>query len=214
MNKIKFLYDVAKTMKAKEVLNGVLKAEVEKDQVKIFSIQNEFEKNLSTGQTKSKVTAEMDYEGRTGTQEHWARFDREREQHDFHRHMPHFHGRGREGLKEKFAKCALALGLLDAVKTEEQEDKTIVISLNANDLSADMKLLFHERMNQAGGHHHNGHRLMHEFCSVNELDLVISLHINKNYEVENILITAGGNQTDGQSQQHDLKAQAELSFVW
>lgn len=31
MNKVKLLYDVAKTMKAKEILNGVLKAEVEKD---------------------------------------------------------------------------------------------------------------------------------------------------------------------------------------
>jgi hypothetical protein len=214
MNKIKFLYDVVKTMKTKEILNGVLKAEVEKDQVKIFSIQNEFEKNLSTGQIKSKVNAEVDYEGRTGAQEYCDGFGINKEQPDFQRHIPHFHGRGREGLKEKFAKWAFALGILDAVKIEEQQDKTMVISLNVNDIPTDMKLLFHEKMSQAKGHHHFDHPLMHEVCAVDELDLVLNLHINKNYEVENILLTAGGNQSDRQSQQHDLKARAELCFLW
>lgn len=74
MNKIKLLYDVFKTVKSKEVFTGVFKAEIEKDQMKVFAIQNEFEKNLSTGQIKSKVNAEADYVGRTVGDEYHGRF--------------------------------------------------------------------------------------------------------------------------------------------
>ena len=42
MNKIQLMLDVVKAMKAKESFQGTLKAEGNKDQVKIFGGDNEF----------------------------------------------------------------------------------------------------------------------------------------------------------------------------
>jgi hypothetical protein len=205
MNKIKLLYDVVKTMKAKEVLNGMLKAEVEKDQIQVFSIQNEFEKNLSTGQTKATVNAKVDYT---------MPCLQKRECPELPRHMHHFHMHGREGLKEKFAKCISALSMLNALQAEEREDKTIVMSLKASDLPEDVKLLFRENMGHADMRHHQGCSLLREFHLLDKLDLVFTMFINKSNEVEKFVIAADGNYADPQTEQHDLKGRAELSFVW
>ena len=45
-------------------LHGVLTAEAQKDRVNIFTIRNEFDKNLQTGLTKAKISTEIDYEGK------------------------------------------------------------------------------------------------------------------------------------------------------
>jgi len=206
MNKVKLLYDVVKTLKAKEVVTGVLQADVEKDQVNIFSIRNDFEKNLLTRQTKAKVTATVDYEGTRKKQQHHTGFTMpcppERKHMGF-----------RHGLKGKFAMIAFALSILDALQIEEQPDKTIVMSLHANDLPEEMKQLLHEKVNQAGTCHHR-HSFINECGFADKLDLIITVLINKNYEVMKIVANAAGTQTDAQANPHNLKAKAELSFVW
>jgi hypothetical protein len=216
MNKIRVLYDVMNTMKAKEEVKGVLQVQVEKDQATILSLQNEFEKNLLTGKIKTKVTASLDYEGRIQGHhtEDAAPCRPERMHHDWLHHMHHFSSRGRRGLKEIFSKWTFALSLLNALQVEEREGKITVLSLSANDLPEDMKELFSERIIHAGRHHHQGHSLIREISSIDHLDIKLSIFINPNYEVEKVVVTAEGNQMDAQTSQHDLKADAQLVLVW
>ncbi len=212
MNKLTLLYDVVKTMKNKELVTGVLQAELAKDQVKIFSLQNEFEKNMASGQTKAKMTAELACEGQPSPQEHGGRFFSRscsdgKHRHEFAHPGHHF------GLKEKLARLAFALGLLDALKVEEQADKTIVISLRAGDLPDNMQQLLREKASHGGAHHHHRHIFLQEFAAAADLDVLLTIFVNKSYQVEKILVTANGTQTDPQAGQHALAAKAELSFV-
>lgn len=203
MNKIKVLYDVVKAMKNKEAFNGTLTVQVHQEDAPLFSLRNEFEKNLLTGQTKAKINTEFTMP-RSGECRH----------HEFIKHLHHSHTAGCEGLKGKMAKLACALSILNALHTEEQEDKTIVISLNATDLPADTKAMLHEKMSCANACHHHGHGLLKEFCAAEDPDFVLNIFINKNYEVEKIVITLVGTQKDEQNAPHDLTARAELSFTW
>ncbi len=218
MNKIRVLYDVMKTMRAKEEVKGVLQIQVEKDQATILSLQNEFEENLSKGKIKTKLTGSLDYEGRIHLPEHRAEgaapCSPERKHHEWLHHMHHFPARRRGGLKEIFSKWTFALSLLNALQVEEQEEKITMISLNANDLPEDMKKLFSERIAHVGRHHDQRHGLLKEFCSIYHPDVKLSIFINPNYEVEKVVVTAAGTQMDEQAGQHDLKADAQVVFVW
>ncbi|WP_371381038.1 hypothetical protein [Sporomusa aerivorans] len=216
MNKIKVLYDVVKTMKAKEVLAGVLKAEAEKDQTTIFSIQNEFEKTMLTKQTKVKMTAEWDCDSRPAHQHERPEgfttpFFADRKHHEFSRinHQQFLHN----DLKGKLSKLAFALSLLDSLQVEEHADKSITLSLETNDLPDDIKLLWQERLSQRGMHHHGRHSFLKEFCSADGLGAKLVVSINQHYEIEKIVLTAAGTQTDTQAMQHALTANAELSFI-
>lgn len=64
MNKIKFMYDVVKTMGDKEIFNGTLKVEEVKDGNNVLNFINEFERNTLDGHMKSRIKTEMDNEGR------------------------------------------------------------------------------------------------------------------------------------------------------
>ncbi len=215
MNKIRILYDVMNTMKAKEEVKGVLQVQVEKDQATILSLQNEFEKNLLTGKMKTKVTASLDYEGKTQGHhaEDAAPCPPERTHHDWLHHMHHFPSHRRRGLKEIFSKWTFALSLLNALQFEERAGKITVISLSANDLPEDMKKLFSERINHASRRHDRRHGLIREISSIDHLDGKLSIFINPDYEVEKIVVTAAGNQLDAQAQQHDLKVNAQLILI-
>ncbi|AJQ29918.1 hypothetical protein [Pelosinus fermentans] len=215
MNKIRVLYDVMNTMKAKEEVKGVLQVQVEKDQATILSLQNEFEKNLLTGKMKTKVTASLDYEGRIQGHhtEDAAPCPPERTHHDCLHHMHHFSSHRRRGLNEIFSKWTFALSLLNALQFEERAGKITMISLSANDLPEDIKKLFSERINHAGRRHDRGHELIKVISSIDHLDIKLSIFINPNYEVEKVVVTAGGSQLDAQDHQHDLKANAQLILI-
>jgi hypothetical protein len=215
MNKIKLLYDVVKTMRDKEVFNGIVKAEVQKDQVKIFSLQNEFEKNMLNGQTKAKISTELDYDGKKVKHESDTEFTMqgscEHGHHEFMRHMHHHHAAKCGGIKGKLAKLSFALSILNSIKVEELENKTSDISLNISDIPEEMKELILEKMSH---HQHGEHGFMKEFCPMEKPNLMVNMFINKNYEVEKIVVNLDGAQKDAQNEQHELKATAELSFAW
>ncbi|BBB90869.1 MAG TPA: hypothetical protein PKA28_19715 [Methylomusa anaerophila] len=220
MNKIKLLYDVVKTMKDKEVFNGAVKVEVQKDQTKIFFLQNEFEKNLVTGQTKAKISTDLDYEGKKVKHESNTEFTRqypaESRRHEFMKHMLRHHAANSGGIKRKLNKLAFAFSILNSMQAEEQDDKTIIISLQARDLPEEMKALIREKISHADTtcHHHGDHVFMKEFCSMENHNFTFNMFINKNYEVEKIIMDFDGNQKDDQNEQHKFKAMAELSFAW
>ncbi len=215
MNKIRILYDVMNTIKAKKNVKGVLQVQVEKDQAAILSLQNEFEKNLLSGEMKTKVTASLDYEGRIKGhhREDAASCSPERMHHDWPHHMHHFPSHHRRGLKDGLAKWTFALSLLSSLQFEERAGKITVISLRANDLPEDMRKLFSERIAH-GRHHCQGHSLLKEFCSMEHPDVTLSIFINPNYEIEKVAVTAAGTQMDAQAGQHDLKADAQVVFAW
>lgn len=219
MNKIKVLYDVVKAMRNKETFSGTLTVQVHKDEAQLFSLRNEFEKNLLTGQTKAKINTELDYDGKTAKHESNTEFTmprpgacRHHGHHEFIRHLHHSHAAGCEGLKGKLSRIACALSLLTALQTEEQEDKTILLSLTAADLPEDSKALLREKMARAGACHQHGHGFFKEFCALDDLDFVVSVFINTSYEVEKTVITIVGTQKDGQNAPHDLAVRAELSL--
>ncbi|MEN6564867.1 MAG: hypothetical protein ABFC57_01045 [Veillonellales bacterium] len=216
MNKIQLMYDVVKTMHGKETVNGMIKAEVDKDRINIFSMQNDFEKNLLSGRIKAKAKAEVDYEGKRVKRESndgvFMRFFAAK-QHEFRGHSHHLYG-SHAGLKGRLSKAVVALSVLNAMQVEEREDKTIVISLHAMDLPEDMKQLFHEKMLRAGECRHHGHSFMGEFLFADKLDLRASLFINENYEIETVALNVDGIQIDEQGKQHLLKAKADLRFAW
>ncbi|VBB08185.1 Hypothetical protein LUCI_3453 [Lucifera butyrica] len=216
MNKIKLLYDVFQTFKSKEAVTGVLRAEIEKDQVKVFTIQKDFAKNLSTGQTRVKMNAEANYEARTEGHEYYDRFPHCPPDRGHHEFLPphHSHCHGREGLKRKFAKWALALSILNALQMEEKDNQTIELSLKATDLPADAKQLVREKVAHVALRHPLGCSLLQDFQSGDPLDFGLIALVNKNSEVEKIVITAAGNRSDSQTQQAALTASAELSLVW
>ena len=113
MNKIKLMYDVVKTLKEKEVLKGSVKAEARKNEVKVFRLEKEFEKNTLSGQVKSKISTELDYEGKTVKHESSTEFNLQdccREKH--HGFIRSMHGQHRHqdyngkccGIKGKLSK--------------------------------------------------------------------------------------------------------------
>jgi hypothetical protein len=217
MNKLKLLYDVVTTMKAKEVISGVLQAEVKKDQISLFSIQNEFEKNLTTGKTKAKVTASLDVEGRTECPDHHGRLGFGSHEHphaDFGRHGHFFHRGHHRDLRRGFAKMAFALSMLNAMQIDEQSDQSLVMTIQSNDLPAEMKQLLAERINHGGLHHHPKHAIMKELCNLKDFDSTTTLIINKNRELDKIIVTATGTKADPQGAASELKAKIECSFVW
>lgn len=219
MNKLKLLYDVVKTMKNKEVLNGVLNVELQKDQSKIFFLQKEFEKNMLTGQTKAKISTELDYEGKKVKHDSNTEFNvsccDEKSHHGFMKHMHHHHAGKCGGVKGILSKIALALSILNNMQTKEQENNVTVISLNVNELPEEMKASIREKMGHACSCQHHGHHgLLKEFCTIEDCNVMLNMFINRNFEVEKIVINYDGTQVGEQKDQYEMKARAELQFTW
>lgn len=217
MNKLKVLYDVIKAMKDQEAFNGTITLQVRKDAAQILFLQNEFEKNLATGQTKAKINTEFDCDGNTMNHEsnpefkipNWGAHG----DHQFLNHM-HHHGFCRESLKGRLSRLAFAFSLLMALEIEEQEDKGLVITLNAKDLTDDTKALLSEMLNRPHTHPHHGPSFLKHFTASENLDFLLTISVNNNYAVDKAMITLTGTQKDAQNEPHDIAARAELSFAW
>lgn len=231
MNKIKLLYDVVKTMQAKETLNGVAKVAVKKDQANIFSMQNEFAKNTATGQTKAKICTELDYEGKKVKHESTTEFSMPESDHDRHHeffkhmHMMHqMHHQGPTccgGIKGKLAKLSLALGLLNSLEVVEQDNKGTLISLNLNELPEEMKACIRERMQHHENHHqheheheHHGHGFLKEFFTMEKSNFSFKAFVNKNYEVEKMLVTIDGTKEGQENAPCAMQLQGEIALNW
>ncbi|MHC1760609.1 MAG: hypothetical protein AB9917_14110 [Negativicutes bacterium] len=217
MNKLKVLYDVVTVMKNKEAFNGILTVQVHKDEESLFFLQNEFKKNLLTGETKAKINTDLNYEGKTLKHESTTEFTMlhsgECKCHEFFRNLHQCHAAGCGGLRGKLAKLAFAFSILNALQVSEQDSKTIVLSLKSSDLPEDIKALIHEKMSQASTCHHE-HGFLKEFCATEQRDFGLNIFVNKNFEAEKIVITLAGLQKTEQNAPRKLTARAEVSFTW
>ncbi|NVN93559.1 MAG: hypothetical protein HXX11_23585 [Desulfuromonadales bacterium] len=217
MNKIKLLYDVARTMKAKEKVDGVLTAQVHKDQVEVFSLRNDFGKN-STGDASAKVSCELNLEGNRIKRESLTEFstagDCQQRGRLLGKLFRHHHGTGECcGIKGIFSRIAIALGILSSLKSEEQENGGAVVSLNVSDLPEEMKTQLLERMNQKHAYHsHCG--FLAEGDALETVDGVVVLTVNKAREIEKLTVNLDGRMQNAASESHLLSAHAEVQFAW
>ncbi|MDP4092732.1 MAG: hypothetical protein Q8920_05155 [Bacillota bacterium] len=228
MNKLKLLYEVITTMKKKEIIKGCVKVEGTKDQVSVFSMVNEFEKNMAEGSTKAKISTEMNHGGSKIKNESIIESDGSSlPKHMLHGPMGpmHFHRHGHfensgEGceprhfsLKGKLNKLAFMFGILNNMKVDELEDKNIVLSLDLNDIPDDIKESMHEHMNAANKiHQHDG--FMKEFHDMDNPEFEVKVLINSNNEVEKVQINSKGKSKDEKKEEHNMNFEAELNLAW
>jgi hypothetical protein len=223
------MYDVITTMKDKEVIKGILKVEGLKDQTKIMTLANEFEKNLLTGETKVKLSTELDYDGKKVKHESQTEFTMQgchgSRHHGFMKHLHHHHHhhdhhcgehqddlKGR-GLKGKLTKLAFVLSILNQIKAEEKEDKSVILSLDIKEIPDEIKEVCRDRISQrpmSEAHQHHG--FMKEFLTLQDPTIKCNLWISKNREIEKISVTVGGKQINELNENHDLNLKAELSL--
>ena len=231
MGKLKLIYDVVKAMKEKEVFKGILKAEVNMDQAKVLSFSNEFEKNTTSGEVKAKISTEVDCDGKKIKHESNTEFNvlgccggrgHGGMMHQGHHHLHgHFHGRCGGGLKGKLNKLAFILGILHKIEVKEQEDASVLLSLELNELPEEMKKIIEakcqnapveDKAGSANGHHHLG--CIKELANMDDVKVNFNAKINPNKEVEKIeLVVSGKCKGDGV----EIKAvsgKAELNLSW
>jgi len=216
MNKLKFLYDVVKTLRSKDAINGMATVEVQKDQGRIFYVKNQFQKNLLTMLTTANITSEVDYEGKQVKHQSTTEFTNHCSNSGLHhklfKHMHHADGQC-GGLKSKLTKLAFVLELLDNIKVDQQEDKTILVTLEITQLPEEMKILLQEKMSHAQSSHKQDRCcFMKEFCCLGKGTFSLAMSVSKDYEIEKIVIAFDGVQQNEQHEQHALGIVAELEL--
>lgn len=217
MNKIKLLYDVARTMKVKEKVDGILTAQVHKDQEEVFSLRNEFGKN-STGEGVTKVSCELNLDGSRVKRESFTEFsttgDCRHGRGVFGKFFRHHHGTEECcGVKGFFTKISFALGILSSLQVEEKENGGAVISLNFSDLPEELKSLLLGKMNQKHACHPHC-CILTESDVLEALDGVVVLTVNKGREIETFMINLDGRVQNAASEQQKLSASAEVQFSY
>jgi hypothetical protein len=219
MNKIKLLYDVARTMRGKEKVAGVLTAQVRKDQEEVFSTRTEFGKS-ATGEASAKVSCELNLDGsrvkRESVTEYSPAGDCRLGGGMFGKLFHHHHGHGAKeccGIKNFFTKISFALGILSSLQAEEQGNSGAVISLNLSDLPEELKKLLLEKMNQKHACHSHC-CILTESDVLEALDGVIVLTVNKGREIEILTINLDGRVLNGAGEPQTLAASAEVRFSW
>jgi len=225
VNKIKIIYDVAKKMKEKDSVKGILKAEGLKNQDKLFSMNNVFEKSIQGGQIKGKTNIEVDCGGKKMKMENSIDIQGGEGccgHHNFMKHMHSCHHKGAHaaGLKEGMGRITAALGILSSIKLNEQEDGSVILTLESADIPEDIKTCIHEKMkNGCEGHKHidtnQQHQMfMKEFHAMENVNFALNVFINKEHEVEKVTINAAGEQKDEKDQMQEMKLTADLSLEW
>lgn len=218
MSKLKLLYDVVRTMKSKEQVDGVLTAQIRKDREEILSLRNEFGKSAA-GEGKTKVAWEFALEGSKVKRESLTEFSMpgncgERQElwrKLFRHHRPDSACCG--GIKGFLSKISLALGLLSSLKAEEKGDGTAVITLDLSDAPEEIRTTLREKVNQRHAcHGHCG--LLTEGDSIEMLEGILVLTVGKGREVEKLSVNLNGRVHNQEKEQYTVAANAEVQFAW
>jgi hypothetical protein len=217
MNKLKLLYDVARTMRNKDKVVGVLTALVRKDQEELFSTRTEFSKS-ATGEASAKVSCELNLDGSRVKRESLTEYTSAGDCCDgrglFGKLFRHHHGTKECcGIKGFFTKISFALGILSSLQAEEQGNGGAVISLKVSDLPDELHKLLLEKMNQK----HTCHShccILTESDKLEALDGVIVLTVNKGREIETFTVNLDGRLHNAANEQQTLSASAEVQFSW
>ena len=201
MSRIKVLYDVFKTMKDKEVFNGDVTIEAILNEKKAFNLFNEFSTNKETATTKAKISTEVDYEDNKFKHESTTEFNMKNHfHHGGHGMFMHGnpHGSSNHGnMKNKLSHVTFMLGVLNKIKLEEDDHKTL-LSLDLKEILTEVKEMHSElhdkaceEMKENKSHHH---AIAKELMDMEASDATLKVWINKSNEVEKIEILANGNK--------------------
>ncbi|MHB8126145.1 MAG: hypothetical protein ACYDEJ_10975 [Desulfitobacteriaceae bacterium] len=217
MNKIKLIYDVVMTMKKKETIKGSLKVEGKKDQVEFLRLENVFEKNLVSGDVKAKITTDIEAQGNKVKHQSSTEFNL-KNCHDGVGHGParpwHHHGAKRcGGFKNKLEKLAFILKLIDDLQIEEQPDKTLLLSINLNEVPEVLKKSVHGGHDQEMFKEHYGHHCcIKELSTIEKASIAVTIMINKDKEVEKVEFIVAGKQNAEDNSIHELNLLGELQL--
>lgn len=223
MNKIKLLYDVVKTMKEKEIINGFLTVNGKKDQAPFVSFENEFQRNLTTGEVKAKITSQLDLEGKKVKHESSTEFNVENHKgmhHSFHEHMHHHHNQhdGRGGMthhsfKDKLTILAFVLKTIDSMEIDEQSNT--LVSLHLSEVPEELKKVMHWKHHHNGAEEHHKHPLpFKDFLTMEKTNIDLTWEINKNKEVERITLSVDGKQNGELNAIHEINFTGELRLTF
>jgi hypothetical protein len=216
MNKIKLLYDVTRTMKNLEKIDGLLQLRVSKDQKEVFQLRNKFEKNEG-GKTRTTVSSVLNLDRGQVTRENTTEFDfAGRCQHGSGMLRRMFHGhRGEErccGIKGVFGKLSLAFGILNSLELEEKEDGKAVLSLDLAQAPEELRTALQEKLQ-----HKNDclsqHGFLRECHQVQSLTGVLVVTINKDRVIEGITVDLNSTGLDENKEAHTMAAAAEVQFA-
>ncbi|MGE5630558.1 MAG: hypothetical protein ACM3TR_05590 [Caulobacteraceae bacterium] len=188
MNKIKTIYDVVKKMKDKDSFKGTLKAEGLKDQEKIFSVNNTFERSSKDG-----------------------------ELHSFHEHHHGVYTVGvKEGVGRLMTVLGILSSIkLDenkdgsAVLTLKSADIPQDIR---NTIHEKMKNAREQHKHM--GENDQQHIFMKEFHDMENSDFALNVYINKDREIDRVTVDVKGEQKDDNNERHGMKLAAELCLEW
>jgi len=215
MNKLKLLYDVARTMKNLEKVEGVLQLKVIKDQDEVFNLRNQFEKNVA-GKTRTTVSSVLNLEGGHVTRESTTEFDLSGQCHPgmLRRMFHHRHG-GEEGccgVKGFFGRLSLALGILNSLKVEEKGDGAAVVSLELSEAPEELQAALQEKL-QYKNDCLSQHGFLKECHQVENLNGTLVMTVSKDKVIETITLNLDSTALDEKKGQHTLAASAEVQFA-
>ncbi|NLD48947.1 MAG: hypothetical protein GX660_17440 [Clostridiaceae bacterium] len=220
MNKIKILYDVFKTMKSKEVFNGTLTAEAVKGEKKVFSFANSFEKNKKSGFKKVTTNSEVDFDGKKIKLQNSIEFqgDECKGPECLVKYL-HAH-KCKTGVKHCLSKITFALGVLNSLKVLEQQDKSLILSLQPADMPEELKAALCEHLKECCDNHKCmdeedcKHKFMKELHNMEKTGFDFKVFINSKSEIEKISIEIDGLKKEENNEKCDMKAIAKVSFNW
>jgi hypothetical protein len=221
------MYDVAKAMKVKEIFIGSLEMEGRKDQTEFFSLKNEFEKNLVTGQVKVKINTLFDLDGKQVKHESNSEFNIPNccsEKHHHHHLRKSFHSDccNEEsscccsGLKGKLSTFGYLLRLLDKIEIEELENNVIALSLKIDEIPEDLmkhihgKFQHHKSNEKSPG---QAHCCMNELMTLEKPLIAINVQLNSDKAIEKIVFMAEGKQNKV-NEVHEMTLKADLNLKW
>jgi hypothetical protein len=216
MNKAKLLYDVVRVLKKKEKIDGVLTAHVQKDQAEVFSLRNQFTKDGTAA--KTLVSCELTLDGKQVKRESSTEFSGSElcchggMRRLFHHHH-HHGGEERCGIKGALSRISFVLGLFSSLKAEEKEDGSAVLSMKLSEIPEELQAMLRDKLNQrAGCHGHCG--FLEGNHTVESLDGLALLTVNKEREIETLAIHLNGRALSEKDEPVTLTATADVEFAW
>jgi len=214
MNKIKLMYDIARTMRDQDNLDGNVKLSLVKDGSEVFRLDSEFSRNFASRRGKASISTVLDHEGKQFHHESSTEFnmdhDEKNETHGckkhrlFHENHWGMHG---GGLKNRLDIILTVLNALNNMKVLEQEDKSIWLSLDLNEIPEDLKEACHNCMMSR----HHARAGLFEGSPVMEKGS-LECRINKDCQIEDITVKLEGKLQGKNQPANDLTLDAALAF--